>query len=68
MHAIVKDPFVDQGEQCVEDCAVGLEDLVDEGNLGLGEITQRLSLISIIFKGPHGQWPKELLTWEVGGS
>ena len=89
--AIVEQALVDEGEQRVQNGAVGLrvsggkhrseymysialkheprdafhfEDLVDEGDLGLGQVARSVAFILVLLESPHGKWPEELLMGE----
>ena len=46
--AVVKETLVEDGEQRVEDSAVGLEDLVNEGHAGLRQVALRLPDVLIV--------------------
>lgn len=59
--SIVEQALVEDGEQGVQDGAVGLEHLVDEGHRRIWQVAFNLPHVLILLQGPHGQWPKQLL-------
>ena len=48
---IVKQALIEDGEQRVEDGAVGLEDLVNESHIGLGQVPLSLQAVAGVFEG-----------------
>ena len=48
--AIVKQPLIEQREQCIQDGTVGLEDLINEGHLGCGQVPICLPGVLIILQ------------------
>lgn len=51
--AVVKQPFIHDGQERVEDGAVCLEDLVNEGDRSLRQIPSRLPAVSVILQCTH---------------
>ena len=48
--AVVKQPLIEQRQQSIQDGAVGLEDLVNEGHLGCGQVPICLPGVLIILQ------------------
>ena len=48
--AVVKQALVQQREQRVQDGAVGLEDLVNKGHLGGGQVPVHLAHVQVVLK------------------
>ena len=57
----MEDPLVDDGEQAVQDGGVRLEDLVDECELGLGQLAGDDPGESVLLQGLERDGPEELL-------
>mmetsp|Transcript_9521 Transcript_9521/g.22922 ORF Transcript_9521/g.22922 Transcript_9521/m.22922 type:complete len:496 (-) Transcript_9521:302-1789(-) len=58
---VVEEPLVEDREKGVQDGRVGLEDLVDEGDVGAREVPADLADVLVLLEGAHRQRPKELL-------
>ena len=59
--AIVKQALVKECEEGIENCAVGLEDFVDERHLRCGQVAAYLPDVLIVFQAPHTQRAEQLL-------
>jgi len=59
--AVVEAPFVQNGEDGVEDCGVRLEDLVEKGDVRLRQFVGRHTPVLVAFEGLQRHGPKQLL-------
>jgi len=59
--AVVEEPLVEQREQRVEDGRVGLEDLVDEEQLGLRSVAGGGAPVLVALERGERERPEELL-------
>jgi hypothetical protein len=59
--AVVELAFVEQGQQGIEDRAVGLEYFVDECNRGIGQEALGVSLVAVVFEGLDRQRAEQFL-------
>ena len=59
--SIVEEPFIEDGEQGVEDGTVGFEDLIDEGNAGFGQVAFGVPFVLVSLQSAHGEGAKKLL-------